>query len=738
MHRATRRVARSRFEGGSIYWSPASGAHEVHGPIAARYEQTGGPNGKLGVPTSNVVPVAGTTVQYADFQKGVIRSSSALGVRVITELQLFLDRVVAGSIDDGRGSWLVNADHTAELVTYVTVEANGRVLANATRMPSGHAGPSYDWDKTYTISPVTAATKIHLKIKCDDWDAASGNDYLGTIDRTFDVKTCWGIDNGNNGLYFQQPATQKGGDLPSLSSLRFTFRISPPPQPVDFSVFRSTAWWSFDNFTTAALPRSLFAATFKDVEIVEGTLDEILNPFDSLFYEYVYKACASLGNCFGMSLEAAFALAGMSLFAEPIYQYYASGAKAGDVPEAEIAPLIRTTLNMKHSYQIGGDSVRYVLDKLTSLDAIRPLRVYEHVKAFLQKQDWPVLSFVDVAKFTGHSVLPYRCVDGAAAAPHRIYVADPNVVWSEAVGDPSYVEIAKDDTFKFVTNGATSYQSTRLLDVLPATLMFEIPYHVLAPQPRTPFWEALLAIKDLLKILYVGAGDAETQQITADGVQFYRVASDGTRSIAPGAVPGLARIPLLDMAGTVPELFAKRGTMPAKLEVWTLGRKQGRYQQGMRTSRHAMSLDSPAAANESDGLALIDGNTPAPVFELTTKNKGKTARVETAVGDERTGRTTLNYSVDLNVASNGKALLAPRGRGLLITPTGPSRPFEVRIRSTVRGGTHASKVTLTPQGAGETMAIHPQDADAPHGPLVVEQWSSPEGGVVSSSVVQPQ
>jgi uncharacterized protein with LGFP repeats len=726
----------SRFEGATIYWSPSTGAFEVHGRVRDCYEQMGGPRSLLGYPTSNETGVAGTDIRYNDFQKGIIHYRPTTGARVLTELRLFLDRVAAGEIDDGRSGWLVTADHTAEIVTYVTVEANGRVLQNNTRMPSGHSGSSYDWDKTYVISPVSSATKIHVKIKVDDWDQITENDYLGTLDRTFDIKSCFGLDNGNNGIYFEQPATSKGGDLPRLSSLRFNFRISPPSQPPDFSVFRRQGWWSYDNFSTATLPRSLFAETFTDVEIVEGTLDEILNPFDTLWYELVYKGVASKGNCFGMSLEGAFGLACKSLFAEPIYQYFATGTRVGDIPESQIAPMIHKTINMKHGYQVGADAVSYAIDRLTSLDAIRPLHVYDRVKYFLAKRDWPLISMMDLSDFSGHAVLAYRCVDGAGTAPHKIFVADPNVVWSEATGDPSWLEIAKDDTFKFVSNGKVSYQSSKIAKVLPGTLMFELPFHKLSASPRTPFWEVLLAITELLGLLIILGGDAEADQVTADGATFYDK-SRGTRSIVPGSAPGLARVPLLDTIGPLPELYARHGRAPEKLKIDVRGRKQGSYRHGLRTATHAVTVDTPVAANDADTILLVNGNTAAPTVEINTTSAGKTARVETAAADESTSRTSLSYSVDLGLATGAIARVMPRGLGLLVTQAGPPKPFDVRIRSSAKGGIRESKVSLTPGAAGETLAVHPERSDAPHGPLVIERWSSASGGVIDRSVSKP-
>ena len=46
------------YQGGSIYWSQATGAHAVHGSILARYKALGGPAGALAFPVTDEVPTA--------------------------------------------------------------------------------------------------------------------------------------------------------------------------------------------------------------------------------------------------------------------------------------------------------------------------------------------------------------------------------------------------------------------------------------------------------------------------------------------------------------------------------------------------------------------------------------------------------------------------------------------------------------------------------------------------------
>ncbi|WP_324275079.1 DUF3152 domain-containing protein [Blastococcus brunescens] len=63
--------------GGSIFWTAGTGAHEVYGPIRARYAQLGWHKGELGYPVSGVHAVAGGS--QVDFQRGSIRLDDATG-----------------------------------------------------------------------------------------------------------------------------------------------------------------------------------------------------------------------------------------------------------------------------------------------------------------------------------------------------------------------------------------------------------------------------------------------------------------------------------------------------------------------------------------------------------------------------------------------------------------------------------------------------------------------------------
>lgn len=69
-------------EHGSIYWTPATGAHEVHGRIRDAWMTTGWEAGSLGYPTSDEYAVSGG--RRSDFQHGSITWDPATDQTAVT------------------------------------------------------------------------------------------------------------------------------------------------------------------------------------------------------------------------------------------------------------------------------------------------------------------------------------------------------------------------------------------------------------------------------------------------------------------------------------------------------------------------------------------------------------------------------------------------------------------------------------------------------------------------------
>ncbi|MCF6737738.1 LGFP repeat-containing protein, partial [Blastococcus sp. KM273129] len=70
------------FQGGSIYWSPATGARIVSGVVRDRWAAAGWENGPLGFPVSDVTALADGGA-FAHFQGGSVYWSSGTGARVL-------------------------------------------------------------------------------------------------------------------------------------------------------------------------------------------------------------------------------------------------------------------------------------------------------------------------------------------------------------------------------------------------------------------------------------------------------------------------------------------------------------------------------------------------------------------------------------------------------------------------------------------------------------------------------
>jgi peptidoglycan/xylan/chitin deacetylase (PgdA/CDA1 family) len=71
------------YTAGTIYWSPGTGAHEVHGAIRGRYLAFGGPAGLLGFPLTDETTTPGAAGQYNDFAGGSLYWSPGTGAHEV-------------------------------------------------------------------------------------------------------------------------------------------------------------------------------------------------------------------------------------------------------------------------------------------------------------------------------------------------------------------------------------------------------------------------------------------------------------------------------------------------------------------------------------------------------------------------------------------------------------------------------------------------------------------------------
>jgi hypothetical protein len=78
----------SQFQGGMIYWTPVTGAHEVHGAILEQWGSLGFEKSFLGYPTSDESDLGVNNGRFSSFQKGQIAWSPTFGAAVSSSLSL--------------------------------------------------------------------------------------------------------------------------------------------------------------------------------------------------------------------------------------------------------------------------------------------------------------------------------------------------------------------------------------------------------------------------------------------------------------------------------------------------------------------------------------------------------------------------------------------------------------------------------------------------------------------------
>ncbi len=71
----------NHFAGGSVYWSPGTGAHEVHGDIRAKWSSAGSEDSSVGFPVTDENRISGGAFQ--EFETGSIYWSPSSGPHIV-------------------------------------------------------------------------------------------------------------------------------------------------------------------------------------------------------------------------------------------------------------------------------------------------------------------------------------------------------------------------------------------------------------------------------------------------------------------------------------------------------------------------------------------------------------------------------------------------------------------------------------------------------------------------------
>ncbi len=121
------------YQNGSIYWSPLTGAHEIHGLIRGYWESKGWEtNSELGYPISDEIPTSeGSKNRYNDFENGVVfwkyGNDNAVPLSKLTinnasrtagEVVLEINKIITPALTSNSSVYIKNGPYLAEVTDY--------------------------------------------------------------------------------------------------------------------------------------------------------------------------------------------------------------------------------------------------------------------------------------------------------------------------------------------------------------------------------------------------------------------------------------------------------------------------------------------------------------------------------------------------------------------------------------------------------------------------------------------
>jgi LGFP repeat len=556
----------------AIYFTAATGAFEIYGPIWREWQQVqGGPLGVLGFPSSGPQPTPNGQGRFQTFKRGLVVWHPDTGTVTVTggvALNLF-----SYTCDN---NFNVQIDITSQIGGVPGPKNHGRMP------PDGEFSAG---SETFPPTPLLTIDQVtpDLVINVNQMEAISEN-LLGDDDREGNVAPIvYNIDNAW-GLRENSHAHLNGAFIAVLEVQPLNQALAPGVR------FRRQLFWPFHNFKTLQLSWAQYEETFRDVAEVDKNISfDPLHPrlhlAEIAVYETVYNSLARGANCFGMCLEAIYAREHRSLFNEPVFSsnsYRKDGepllpdaANPADQPDNVEAA---NQINVKQGYQIGSDMIGWFLGKWTAGALHDPVRAFRESRAAFQRGDWPILSISDKDKLsqTGHAVLPYAwnpdTEEEVNAQPisgqtWTIFVANPNSPEFDPLPNqlpplPDDADSCKiiidpfNETFSFLLEAGAEPAWTGSKE--DGGRLLTIPYSMLSSRPTSP--------ADLIADLFTGGvlialgGDGQTSQITdTKGRTLYQTNGQDVRRVnedAASRIPGLALLPVHQASATpVPELY---------------------------------------------------------------------------------------------------------------------------------------------------------------------------------------
>lgn len=258
------------FAGGSIYWTAAAGAHEVHGAIRDKWASLGWETGYLGFPTTDETPTPDTVGRFSHFTGGSVYWTPTTGARAVHAKV--------------RDAWQAQGWELGPL-GYPVGDTSG---VGGAAMSNLFQGGRVDWTASGGAKAVHPVTKLAFRLRS-----------VRCVEESNEI--------GSDELDFGGAAT----DAALKSAIMSRFRISDdfdsgevvnyaPPRVAHTFDLLSPAWWP-KSYLVMMMLSEIDSGGFND------TLVQLLNQVRGIVEKELVKlGAAAVGSWVGGAIGTAF------------------------------------------------------------------------------------------------------------------------------------------------------------------------------------------------------------------------------------------------------------------------------------------------------------------------------------------------------------------------------------------------------------------------------------------------
>jgi hypothetical protein len=609
-------------------------------------------------------------------------------------------------------------------------------------------GSQQQINSTVPLGVASATTGITVDLTAqgysDDCPGSASNSETGHLTLQLNIDNEWGAN-----LPRTVPAPD-AGDFKFTSHIKNDF-------PYDHNDWRGELWWSFHNFDTDIMPVQTYADTFVGVP---NNFHAVTNWGDGLYYELVYKKSAASGNCFGMALDSIDAqFANRTAYDEPIHQWFTGSVDTQngrsldptqDPAEADLGH----ELNVKFGYQLGVDSINYVLENYLGA-VLSPSSVLNTVASDLASNGHPILSIATNLLFQdGHAIRPYRvgpsgvpCTSISGSTCTRLYVLDPNIPSANS-SQEAYVEFSADNRWAYApsdNNGLVYPSKNYSGSMLSGGRIMSMPYSVLDHQPTTPIAE-LGELLAAAAIIIVGDNAGVNQVTDEQGRTLYTTPNLGAApqwsdlASGPAAIGNVTPIPLSDTGAGSPQIFASRA--PLSVHQYDIGLAQNQpngtpYTVAFLSGLASTAVTVPGSTGVPDRVTLSKLGTQDKSVAFMVPSNGVAKQITWTLSGADKSRQMVLGGLAVQPAQQLTTILENGASRLKIENAGPTTSGTLSLGNsttppvstgTLNIPTGESGVDCSWTGATPTCVTMPPEEGSIFGFESGSAWSPAKGG----------